>query len=140
MNHKAVSGFWRPDEKKSKRKSERTGHRSTVRSILFGPLSTEVFERAEIGLDRLPPPHKEVTYPMKSPTWYTQARCKGIDPEIFYPIADEEGDEAKAICAECPVRLQCLETALANRERDGIWGGATEKERRRIIRQRRKTA
>ncbi len=77
---------------------------------------------------------------MKSPTWYNQARCKGIDPEIFYPISEDEGDEAKNICGDCPVRLQCLEFALANRERDGIWGGATEKERRRIIRQRRKVA
>jgi WhiB family transcriptional regulator, redox-sensing transcriptional regulator len=77
---------------------------------------------------------------MNSPTWYNQARCKGIDPEIFYPISEDEGDEAKTICGDCPVRLQCLEFALANRERDGIWGGATEKERRRIIRQRRKVA
>ena len=77
---------------------------------------------------------------MKSQTWRAQARCKGIDPDVFYPIVEEEADEAKAICAECPVRLSCLEFALAARERDGIWGGATEKERRRIIRQRRKTA
>ena len=77
---------------------------------------------------------------MKSQTWRSQARCKGIDPDVFYPAVEEEADEAKAICAECPVRLACLEFALAARERDGIWGGATEKERRRIIRQRRKTA
>lgn len=77
---------------------------------------------------------------MKSQAWRTHARCKGIDPEVFYPIAEEEADEAKSICADCPVRLACLEYALAVRERDGIWGGATEKERRRIIRQRRKTA
>ena len=77
---------------------------------------------------------------MKSQTWRSQARCKGIDPDVFYPVVEEEVDEAKAICAECPVRLACLEFALAARERDGIWGGATEKERRRIIRQRRKTA
>ncbi len=77
---------------------------------------------------------------MKSMAWRSQARCKGIDPEVFYPISDEEADEAKSICAECPVRVACLEFALAARERDGVWGGATEKERRRIIRQRRKTA
>ena len=77
---------------------------------------------------------------MKSQTWRSQARCKGIDPDVFYPAIEEEADEAKAICAECPVRLACLEFALAARERDGIWGGATEKDRRRIIRQRRKTA
>ncbi len=77
---------------------------------------------------------------MKSQSWRSQARCKGIDPEVFYPIAEDDYEEAKSICSECPVRLACLEYALAVRERDGIWGGATEKERRRIIRQRRKTA
>ena len=55
-------------------------------------------------------------------------------------IAIEEVEQAKAICAQCAVRQACLEHALASRERDGIWGGATEKERRRIIRQRRRTA
>jgi WhiB family transcriptional regulator, redox-sensing transcriptional regulator len=77
---------------------------------------------------------------MKSLAWRTHARCKGIDPEVFYPVSDEDADEAKSICGECPVRLQCLEYAIVARERDGVWGGATEKERRRIIRQRRKSA
>lgn len=77
---------------------------------------------------------------MKSQAWRTQARCRGIDPEVFYPVAEDEADEAKAICADCSIRVACLEYALASRERDGVWGGATEKERRRIIRQRRKTA
>lgn len=77
---------------------------------------------------------------MKSLAWRTAARCKGIDPEVFYPISDEDSDEAKSICSDCPVRLQCLEYAIVARERDGVWGGATEKERRRIIRQRRKSA
>ncbi len=57
---------------------------------------------------------------MKSMAWREQARCKGIDPEVFYPVSDEESDEAKSICAECPVRLPCLEFALAARERDGF--------------------
>jgi WhiB family redox-sensing transcriptional regulator len=47
---------------------------------------------------------------------------------------------AKEICDECDVRVACLEYALAMRERDGVWGGATERERRRIIRQRRRSA
>ena len=51
-----------------------------------------------------------------------------------------EADPAKEICALCPVRTSCLEHALAVRERDGVWGGATERERRRLIRQRRRTA
>ena len=77
---------------------------------------------------------------MKTQAWRSQARCRGLDPEIFYPASDEDADEAKNVCGECPVRLACLEYALAARERDGIWGGCTERERRRIIRQRRKSA
>lgn len=73
-------------------------------------------------------------------TWRYRGACRGLDPEIFYPISDEEAGPAKDVCATCTVRQQCLEFALANREREGVWGGATEKERRRILRQRRKTA
>ncbi len=72
--------------------------------------------------------------------WRNRAACRGIDPDIFFPVTDEEAEPAKAICAECPVREACLEFALAAREREGVWGGATERERRRIVRQRRKTA
>ncbi|MHB8262311.1 MAG: WhiB family transcriptional regulator [Acidimicrobiales bacterium] len=75
--------------------------------------------------------------------WRKQAACRGMSTVIFYP--DPEGPEedivsAKAVCEQCPVRETCLEHALTNRERYGIWGGTTERERRRIIRQRRKSA
>ena len=73
-------------------------------------------------------------------TWRQHAACRGIDPEIFYPPSDDEAEPAKAVCGACGVRAACLEWALSTRERDGIWGGATEKERRRLIRQRRKSA
>ena len=73
-------------------------------------------------------------------SWRFRGACRGLDPEIFYPLSDEEAGAAKDVCASCTVRQQCLDYALANREREGVWGGATEKERRRILRQRRKTA
>ena len=73
-------------------------------------------------------------------SWRQSAACRGVDPDVFYPPPDEEAEIAKAVCAQCNVRQACLEYALANRERDGVWGGATEKERRRIVRQRRKSA
>jgi len=75
-------------------------------------------------------------------TWRKRAACRGIDVEIFYPDSDDDADAepAKAVCEMCPVRQACLEHALANREREGVWGGATERERRRILRQRRKSA
>jgi WhiB family redox-sensing transcriptional regulator len=73
-------------------------------------------------------------------SWRQKGACRGLDPGIFYPASDDDAGPAKAICATCPVREPCLEYALAHRERDGIWGGATEKERRRMLRQRRKSA
>lgn len=73
-------------------------------------------------------------------TWRQRAACRGLDPEIFYPATEDDAEAAKAICALCPVREACLEHALARRERDGVWGGLTERERRRILRQRRRTA
>jgi WhiB family redox-sensing transcriptional regulator len=72
--------------------------------------------------------------------WNRNAACRGLDPEIFYPVSEEEAERAKAVCGQCPVQPECLEHALGSRERDGVWGGATEKERRRMIRQRRRSA
>jgi len=73
-------------------------------------------------------------------TWRQQARCRGVDPDIFFPVSDDDADDAKAICATCPVRQPCLEWALSTREKSGVWGGLTERERRRLVRQRRKSA
>lgn len=74
-------------------------------------------------------------------SWRLRGACRGLDPEIFYPSSEEDDiHRAKAVCDNCSVQQQCLEFALASRESEGIWGGATEKERRRILRQRRKTA
>lgn len=78
--------------------------------------------------------------PLTNQTWRQHAACKGVDPEIFYPISDEEAEVAKSVCRGCSVRQLCLEYALGSRERDGVWGGATERERRRLLRQRRKSA
>ncbi len=73
-------------------------------------------------------------------TWRNRAACRGIDPDVFFPVTEEDADEAKAICNACPVREACLEFALAAREKEGVWGGTTERERRRIVRQRRKAS
>lgn len=77
---------------------------------------------------------------MKNLVWRQRAACRGVDPDIFYPLSEEDAYEAKSICRQCVVMETCLEYALANRERDGVWGGATERERRRMLRQRRKSA
>jgi WhiB family redox-sensing transcriptional regulator len=72
--------------------------------------------------------------------WRMLGACRGLDAGIFYPETDEEAEVAKEVCAECGVKPACLEYALARREKAGVWGGATERERRRILRQRRRTA
>jgi len=72
--------------------------------------------------------------------WHEHGACRGLDPTIFYPGTEEEAVAAKQVCDQCSVREACLEFALGSRERDGVWGGATERERRRMIRQRRRTA
>lgn len=72
--------------------------------------------------------------------WRELGACRGLDPGMFYPDEEDESQAAKLVCEQCDVRVACLEHALASREKQGVWGGATERERRRIIRQRRRTA
>jgi WhiB family transcriptional regulator, redox-sensing transcriptional regulator len=67
-------------------------------------------------------------------SWQERALCAQTDPEAFFPEKGGSTREAKKICVECPVRAECLEYALANDERFGIWGGLSERERRRLRR------
>ncbi|MFN2505558.1 MAG: WhiB family transcriptional regulator [Acidimicrobiales bacterium] len=67
-------------------------------------------------------------------TWMLSAACKDFAGHTFFPATEGQVATAKAICRRCPVRRMCLETALRNRERHGVWGGLTEQERRRLRR------
>ncbi len=73
-------------------------------------------------------------------SWSTGAACRGLDPRIFFPPTDDDAGPAKTVCGGCAVQASCLEHALGQREREGVWGGCTERERRRIIRRRRRAA
>jgi WhiB family redox-sensing transcriptional regulator len=78
---------------------------------------------------------------MRPVHWLERGRCKGVDPEVFHPEDDEDpADEAKAVCELCVVREACLEHAIAMREKAGVWGGYTARERRRLVRQRRRAS
>jgi WhiB family redox-sensing transcriptional regulator len=79
-----------------------------------------------------------MTPPTAARAWAELAACRGLDPGIFYPASDEEAEAAKAVCLQCPVQEVCLEHAITRREHNGVWGGATERERQRIIRRRRR--
>ena len=65
-------------------------------------------------------------------TWRLDALCAETDPEAFFPEKGGSTREAKRVCAGCDVRAECLEFALSNDERFGIWGGLSERERRRL--------
>ena len=64
--------------------------------------------------------------------WQAEAVWAETDPELFFPEKGGSTREAKRICAGCDVKAQCLEYALANDERFGIWGGLSERERRKL--------
>lgn len=67
--------------------------------------------------------------------WQSDALCAQTDPEAFFPEKGGSTRDAKKICASCEVRAQCLEYALQNDERFGIWGGLSERERRKLRKQ-----
>jgi WhiB family redox-sensing transcriptional regulator len=74
-------------------------------------------------------------------SWTDLAACRFEDPELFFPISTKgpgraQTEEAKAVCARCPVRQECLEYALATHQEAGIWGGLTEDELRALRRAR----
>jgi len=67
-------------------------------------------------------------------SWQLDALCAQTDPESFFPEKGGSTREAKKICSSCEVRGECLEYALSNDERFGIWGGLSERERRKLRR------
>jgi WhiB family redox-sensing transcriptional regulator len=66
--------------------------------------------------------------------WRNDAICTQVDPELFFPAKGDTwtAREARIICLRCPVQKQCLEYALRHNEQFGVWGGMTERERRRV--------
>jgi len=85
-----------------------------------------------IGLHPYQPGHRE-----PRADWRDHAACRLADPELFFPVSPggpspdqaDDGRAARAICATCPVRRECLQFALATRQAHGIWGGMSERER-----------
>ncbi|HEX6130359.1 MAG TPA: WhiB family transcriptional regulator [Actinomycetota bacterium] len=83
---------------------------------------------ADLDVDDLP------TNPSPPDVWQERASCLGVDPDVFFPISEEEAGPALAFCGVCRIREECLAWALKNGERYGVWGGTTEQQRRRLQR------
>ena len=69
-------------------------------------------------------------------SWQDGANCKGANADLFFPERGASTRTAKGICRECNVRQECLEFAITTGEKFGIWGGMSERERRRVRRDR----
>jgi WhiB family redox-sensing transcriptional regulator len=70
--------------------------------------------------------------------WMLQGSCRGANTTSFFPSNGLGVEAAQKICRDCPVQAECLEYALLNHIEQGVWGGASERERRRILRRRRR--
>jgi WhiB family redox-sensing transcriptional regulator len=85
---------------------------------------------------RLPPVNDLMKLLAEDRSWQSRANCMGVDPDLFFPERGASTKEAKEVCRGCVVKDDCLEFALRNSEKFGIWGGMSERERRRVRRAR----
>ena len=98
-----------------------------------GPSMIEVTRRPRLSL--VPDTVEDFeTTEVPTDQWQDRALCAQTDPEAFFPEKGGSTREAKKICLGCEVRSECLDYALAHDERFGIWGGLSERERRRLKR------
>jgi WhiB family transcriptional regulator, redox-sensing transcriptional regulator len=106
----------------------------TITGPITGPSPISSIGRPQLSLV----PEQSETYEIDPATadelWQERALCAQTDPEAFFPEKGGSTREAKRICMGCEVRDACLEYALAHDERFGIWGGLSERERRRLKR------
>jgi WhiB family redox-sensing transcriptional regulator len=105
---------------------------NVVTYVLYG----SSLNRAQNGEGGAPMDVVSLMYGRQERSWQSRANCMGVDPDLFFPERGASTREAKEVCRGCVVREDCLEYALANGEKFGIWGGLSERERRRLRRQR----
>jgi WhiB family transcriptional regulator, redox-sensing transcriptional regulator len=99
-----------------------------------GPAPFEALGRPQLSLVPERPELDAVAPATSDDEWQERALCAQTDPEAFFPEKGGSTREAKRICLGCEVRDACLDYALAHDERFGIWGGLSERERRRLKR------
>lgn len=107
-------------------------HSSFDPATTQAPVSEAVFVRPHLSL--VPDEPELLESAAADERWQDRSLCAQTDPEAFFPEKGGSTREAKKICQRCPVRTECLEYALAHDERFGIWGGLSERERRRLKR------
>jgi len=104
---------------------------SSIRGSVPGDWFVDPVRLGVPGVRRPTPVEVEDDSPL---AWQVDALCAQTDPEAFFPEKGGSTRDAKRVCSSCEVRGECLEYALQNDERFGIWGGLSERERRRLRR------
>jgi WhiB family transcriptional regulator, redox-sensing transcriptional regulator len=110
------------------------GSISNIPHTNTGPAPVGSMGRPQLSLVPGRPELEVVAPAITDDEWQERALCAQTDPEAFFPEKGGSTREAKRICMGCEVRDACLEYALAHDERFGIWGGLSERERRRLKR------
>jgi WhiB family redox-sensing transcriptional regulator len=110
------------------------GSVGNTRHTITGPAPVAAVGRPQLSLVPDEPEAFDVAPATEEEQWQERALCAQTDPEAFFPEKGGSTREAKRICQGCEVRDACLEYALAHDERFGIWGGLSERERRRLKR------
>lgn len=97
---------------------------------------SSIMELGVLGDDTLVRGYDQIAEDLKvdAPEWQERALCSQTDPDSFFPDKGGSTREAKKTCGRCEVRTECLEYALANDERFGVWGGLSERERSKLKR------
>jgi WhiB family transcriptional regulator, redox-sensing transcriptional regulator len=101
---------------------------------VLGAVEPDASGAVPVTTDLLSGPFTVIDGGVEEPEWQERALCAQTDPEAFFPEKGGSTREAKRICSGCDVRAECLDYALAHDERFGIWGGLSERERRRLRR------
>ena len=93
------------------------------------------WDTAPASIDHREPSHRSpgLFDLLRPQPWMDQALCREVDPDLWFPDKGANAKPAVAICQLCPVAAECLDYALTNRERFGVWGGVTERPRRKLL-------
>lgn len=85
-------------------------------------------------MNSLPAPTDSALLDLDERPWAAYAACRTVDPDVFFPATEDDTASALRICRGCPVIEECRDWALDMRIRYGVWGGLTERDRRRVLR------